>query len=119
MNGYAGVDFNGDDVSLEEYHLACQRLADDGVAGFLATVITDEIDAMSLEEQITAFEDDEPEAFRRFETRSEELAARARAAGCSDEQMTALTEAGIRDLTSTTDFGSLVLESVVQDTFGD
>ena len=46
VNGYAGVDFNSDGLTLEELHLACQRLRDDGVAGVLATVITADLERM-------------------------------------------------------------------------
>jgi len=41
VNGYAGADFNGDDLSLAAMRMACSRLRADGVAGILATVITD------------------------------------------------------------------------------
>jgi N-acetylglucosamine-6-phosphate deacetylase len=47
VNGYAGVDFNADDLSGEALHRACKRLQQDGVAGFFATVITDSLDAMT------------------------------------------------------------------------
>src|SRR4051794_14084057 len=43
VNGYAGVDFNSDDLTLDRLHVACERLAADGVAGILATVITDDV----------------------------------------------------------------------------
>jgi N-acetylglucosamine-6-phosphate deacetylase len=46
VNGYAGVDFNKDGLSADELHRACQRLQADGVDGFLATIITDDLDAM-------------------------------------------------------------------------
>ena len=46
VNGYGGVDFNGDDLSVENLAVACQRLRADGVRGILATIITDEIDTM-------------------------------------------------------------------------
>jgi N-acetylglucosamine-6-phosphate deacetylase len=42
VNGYAGVDFNCDDLSAESLHEACVRLREDGVAGILATIVTDE-----------------------------------------------------------------------------
>src|SRR5690606_8999131 len=41
VNGYAGVDFNGDDLNEEELHRACAALRADGVSGILATIITD------------------------------------------------------------------------------
>ena len=47
VNGYAGVDFNGDFLSAEELHAACEAMRADGVAQFLATIITDDLDVMS------------------------------------------------------------------------
>lgn len=47
VNGCAGVDFNGDHLTVEAMHGVCQRLRDEGAAGFLPTVITDEIDVMA------------------------------------------------------------------------
>lgn len=46
VNGYGGVDFNGDDLTPDPLHRACEKLAEDGAAGILATVITDAPDAM-------------------------------------------------------------------------
>jgi N-acetylglucosamine-6-phosphate deacetylase len=46
VNGYAGVDFNGDDWTDDQLSSACERLKRDGVAGILATVITDHVLAM-------------------------------------------------------------------------
>jgi N-acetylglucosamine-6-phosphate deacetylase len=46
VNGYAGVDFNQDDLDADQLHCACERLEEDGVAGFLATIITDDLAAM-------------------------------------------------------------------------
>lgn len=46
VNGYAGVDFNQDHLTADDLHMACQRLRDDGVAGILATIITDTTIAM-------------------------------------------------------------------------
>jgi N-acetylglucosamine-6-phosphate deacetylase len=46
VNGYAGVDFNSDALTGAELHHACERLDADGVAAFLATIITDDIAAM-------------------------------------------------------------------------
>ena len=46
VNGYAGVDFNVDNLSAESLHECCARLQRDGVAGILATVITAPVDAM-------------------------------------------------------------------------
>ena len=46
LNGYAGIDFNRDGLTAEELHRCCERLRVDGVAGVLATVITDDPDAM-------------------------------------------------------------------------
>jgi N-acetylglucosamine-6-phosphate deacetylase len=47
VNGYAGIDFNGNDLTAERLHEACCRLESDGVAGILATVITDQVDRMA------------------------------------------------------------------------
>ncbi len=47
VNGYAGVDFNQDDLSEDALHRTCEYLREDGVAGILATIITDEIPRMS------------------------------------------------------------------------
>ena len=46
VNGYAGVDFNDDDLDAGKLATVCEALSEDGVAGILATVITDEIDVM-------------------------------------------------------------------------
>lgn len=46
VNGYAGVDFNQDRLTPEALHTACAALQDDGVAGVLATVITEDLDRM-------------------------------------------------------------------------
>ncbi len=47
LNGYIGVDFNGDDLTVEAMHGVCRRLRDEGAAGFLPTVITDDVDKMA------------------------------------------------------------------------
>jgi N-acetylglucosamine-6-phosphate deacetylase len=46
VNGYAGIDFNADDLDPARIATACERLEQDGVAAILATVITAEIDQM-------------------------------------------------------------------------
>lgn len=46
VNGYAGVDFNTDDLPEADLHSACSRLRDDGVASVMATIITDELPLM-------------------------------------------------------------------------
>ncbi len=46
INGYAGVDFNADDLPTEAIRQACLALRRDGVAHILATVITDSLPAM-------------------------------------------------------------------------
>jgi N-acetylglucosamine-6-phosphate deacetylase len=46
VNGYAGVDFNSDAVTLDQFHTACERLRNDGVSSILATIITDDLDRM-------------------------------------------------------------------------
>ncbi|MFZ4763649.1 MAG: N-acetylglucosamine-6-phosphate deacetylase [Roseimicrobium sp.] len=46
VNGYAGTDFNRDGLTAEALHHACVCLREDGVQQILATVITDDLDAM-------------------------------------------------------------------------
>lgn len=46
VNGYGGVDFNHDDLSTDDLHRACQKLTADGVAGILATIITEQVEVM-------------------------------------------------------------------------
>jgi N-acetylglucosamine-6-phosphate deacetylase len=48
VNGYAGVDFNKDDLTADELREACERLRADGTSAFLATIITEDIDKMVL-----------------------------------------------------------------------
>ena len=47
VNGYAGVDFNTDDLSDEQVHHACERLAVAGAGGVLATLVTDDVARMA------------------------------------------------------------------------
>lgn len=47
VNGYGGVDFNQDDLTADALHRACERLESDGVAGILATIITDHLEQMA------------------------------------------------------------------------
>ncbi|SFJ31741.1 N-acetylglucosamine-6-phosphate deacetylase [Planctomicrobium piriforme] len=46
INGYAGVDFNTDDLPGQSLHECCQTLRRDGVEGILATIITSDVDSM-------------------------------------------------------------------------
>jgi N-acetylglucosamine-6-phosphate deacetylase len=46
VNGYAGVDFNGNSLTADDLHLVCQQLSRDGVHGILATIITADVEAM-------------------------------------------------------------------------
>jgi len=46
VNGYAGVDFNCDTLDCQQIEHACQQLRSDGVKGILATIITDDLEAM-------------------------------------------------------------------------
>ncbi|MCH2061143.1 MAG: N-acetylglucosamine-6-phosphate deacetylase [Verrucomicrobiales bacterium] len=48
VNGYAGVDFNHDDLTAEQLHAACRALEEDGNEGILATIITDSVKNMCL-----------------------------------------------------------------------
>jgi N-acetylglucosamine-6-phosphate deacetylase len=47
VNGYAGVDFNGDDLTPQRLHEACRRMRADGVDQALATIITADLAAMT------------------------------------------------------------------------
>jgi N-acetylglucosamine-6-phosphate deacetylase len=47
VNGYGGFDFNRDDLTGEQLREACERLEANGVGGFLATIITEQIDVMA------------------------------------------------------------------------
>lgn len=47
VNGYAGVDFNQNDLTAEGLHSACLRLDADGVAGILGTITTEHVDIMA------------------------------------------------------------------------
>jgi len=65
VNGYGGVDFNRDDLSAEGLHQACCALEADGVAGILATIITDDLDRMSRRlANLAALRDQDPLARR-------------------------------------------------------
>ena len=46
VNGYSGVDFNSNHVSVEQFRFACEQLREHGVDGILATIITDDVDLM-------------------------------------------------------------------------
>lgn len=46
VNGYAGVDFNGDDLDPVRVDAVCKRLASEGVDGILVAIITDALAAM-------------------------------------------------------------------------
>jgi N-acetylglucosamine-6-phosphate deacetylase len=46
VNGYGGIDFNTDDLTAENLHLACEAIRRDGVQAMLATIITEELGAM-------------------------------------------------------------------------
>jgi N-acetylglucosamine-6-phosphate deacetylase len=47
LNGYHGVDFNADGLTVDACHSASSCLSADGVAGAMATIITDDIDCMA------------------------------------------------------------------------
>lgn len=46
VNGYGGIDFNGDSLTADQLHTACVKLREDGVEGILATIITEKLDVM-------------------------------------------------------------------------
>jgi N-acetylglucosamine-6-phosphate deacetylase len=47
VNGYAGVDFNGDELDAEGVGVACARMEREGVEGILVTIISDSVAAMT------------------------------------------------------------------------
>jgi N-acetylglucosamine-6-phosphate deacetylase len=51
VNGYAGVDFNGDRLAADDLQAACEAMRADGVAQFLATIITDDLEVMAARAQ--------------------------------------------------------------------
>ena len=61
VNGYAGADFNADDLTQEQLLFACQQLREANVDGVLATVITDTLEAMTgrLRQLVALREQDE------------------------------------------------------------
>jgi N-acetylglucosamine-6-phosphate deacetylase len=65
VNGYAGIDFNRDDVTPEDLHRACERLDADGIEACLIAIITDTIDAMCRRlSALAAMRDRDPLAMR-------------------------------------------------------
>ncbi|MCD0459236.1 N-acetylglucosamine-6-phosphate deacetylase [Roseiconus lacunae] len=46
VNGYGGVDFNSDDVSVEQITGIAERLCQEGTSKFLPTIITADLDVM-------------------------------------------------------------------------
>jgi N-acetylglucosamine-6-phosphate deacetylase len=46
VNGYGGVDFNQENLSPDDLHTACKMMRKEGVEGFLATIITEDVDRM-------------------------------------------------------------------------
>jgi N-acetylglucosamine-6-phosphate deacetylase len=67
INGYAGIDFNADDLQAEALHAACKALSRDGVEGVLATFITDDLDLMcSRIERFSRLREQDPLARERI-----------------------------------------------------
>ncbi len=61
LNGYKGVDFNSDDLTLESLGQACEAVRIDGGGRMLATVITDSLDRMTARiAQLVAFRAQDP-----------------------------------------------------------
>ncbi|MCA9214206.1 MAG: N-acetylglucosamine-6-phosphate deacetylase [Planctomycetales bacterium] len=46
VNGYGGIDFNSDNVTADDFRVACSSLVKDGIECVLATIITDSLPAM-------------------------------------------------------------------------
>lgn len=47
LNGYKGIDFNADDLSVGDLRAACEAVRRDGGGRMLATIITDSLDRMT------------------------------------------------------------------------
>ncbi len=63
VNGYAGVDFNSDDLTSEDFSKSLAALHRDGVAHFLPTIITDTLPVMcSRLSRLSKLRDQIPEA---------------------------------------------------------
>ncbi len=61
VNGYAGIDFNQNNLSATDFHRACVQLKDDGVEGILATVITANFEDMKTRlENIVKYRKEDP-----------------------------------------------------------
>lgn len=52
INGWRGVDFNDDQLTVEQLHQVCRELSEHGVKRFLATLITDQFPAMLRRTQL-------------------------------------------------------------------
>ncbi len=48
VNGYKGVNFNDNNLTLDQLHQTCLALQADDVQGILATIITDKLDDMAI-----------------------------------------------------------------------
>ncbi len=46
INGCWGIDFNSQELSEHDWHLACKQLSNSGTSEFLPTIITDSLDSM-------------------------------------------------------------------------
>ncbi len=64
VNGYAGIDFNAGAMTTEQVREACAALKEDGTEGFLATVITDEMESMKAKLRVLARAREEDELVR-------------------------------------------------------
>ncbi len=61
VNGYAGVDFNAEDVTPQQFRAACAALRAAGTQSILATIITDDLDRMAARlNRIVAARDSDP-----------------------------------------------------------
>ncbi len=60
LNGYRGIDFNADNLTVEEVRNTCERLRQDGGGQFLGTIITDSMAKMTarIARLAAAFEND-------------------------------------------------------------
>lgn len=61
VNGYAGVDFNDENLSFDNLRYACDKLVEDKVDGILATLITDDLSLIKKRiKNILQFREEDP-----------------------------------------------------------
>lgn len=61
VNGYAGADFCSESLTLDQTRAACESMRADGLGGILATLITDEVEALDRKlRRLRQFREEDP-----------------------------------------------------------